>query len=280
LRYASHLGYRSVDTPLFRESVGTLDPVAHVDFAADLGLAGIQYALAVTRPATELDAVARALARRGLQAGCVLYTDPPKLAHLLWGSADASAQEACRRELDRSFEVARRLNARHIAILSGMDSTRPRELQQAMLVDNLRRVAEAAEREGFILCLETLSRRSLPGMLLAHIAQAYAIVKAVASPAVRLIFDTSHVQIMDGDVLENLRATWDAVAVLQIADNPGRFEPGSGELNFDNILRAVHELAYRGLVELEHGWSAPGRQAEEQGIENLRRIDSRLHPII
>ena len=64
LRYASHLGYRSAQEPLFRASVGTLDPLAHVDYAANLGLAGVQYALARGRPTDEQDAVGAALARR------------------------------------------------------------------------------------------------------------------------------------------------------------------------------------------------------------------------
>ena len=67
LRYASHLGYRSADAPLYPESVGSLDPVAHVEFAAGLGFSGVQYALARSRPVPEQEAVARALARHGLE---------------------------------------------------------------------------------------------------------------------------------------------------------------------------------------------------------------------
>ena len=74
LRYASHLGYRSVEEPLFRDSVGTLDPVAHLEFAAGLGFAGVQYALARGRPQDEQARVGAALARLGLEAGCMIYT--------------------------------------------------------------------------------------------------------------------------------------------------------------------------------------------------------------
>jgi hydroxypyruvate isomerase len=90
---------------------------------------------------------------------------------------------------------------------------------------------------------------------------------------VRLIFDTSHVQIMDGDLIDNLRATWDAVGIVQIADNPGRLEPGTGELNFANFLRVVQELGFDGLVELEHDWSQPTRACEQAGIAYLRELD-------
>ena len=142
------------------------------------------------------------------------------------------------------------------------------------MVDNLRHAAEQAQRAGMVLCLESMSRRGLPGMLLRHIGEAYAVVKAVDSPAVRLIFDTSHVQVMDGDLLANLEATWDAVAIVQIADNPGRAEPGSGEINFDNVFRALARAGYVGLVELEHNWAVPGLDSEQRGIANLRRLDA------
>ena len=280
LRYASHLGYRSPDAPLFPKSAGSINPIAQVEFAAALGLAGVQYALAVTRPAAEVEKVASALTRYGLEAGCILYSEAQSLARLRWGSADLADQEACRSALLNAIEVAKRLNAKTIAILSGVDPRLSTEMQIIQFAENLRGMADATARAGVTLCLETLSRRSLPGILLGHIAEAYAIVKAVNHPAVRLIFDTSHVQIMDGDLLENLRLTWDAIAIVQIADNPGRLEPGTGEINFDNLLRALHRGGYRGLVELEHNWSAPGQPTEQCGIDNLRRMDGRLLEII
>lgn len=276
LRYASHLGYRSPDTPLYRECVGVDDPVAHVEFAASLGFAGVQYALAVTRSREEIARVARALAQHGMEPGCLLYAPRDVLMQPLWGSRAADAKELRERHLTRSFAVAQELGARRIAVLSGADPTQPRSLQQAALVDNLKSAAEQAERAGLVLCLENLSRRSLAGMLLEHVTDAYAVVAAVSSPHVRLIFDTSHVQIMDGDVLENLRATWQAIEIIQLADNPGRGEPGSGELNFATILRAIRQLGYTGLVELEHGWTRPGREVEWQGIQHLRELDAAL----
>jgi hydroxypyruvate isomerase len=147
-------------------------------------------------------------------------------------------------------------------------------MQHAALIENLKRAAEDAEKQDLVLCLETLSRRSLPGMLLTRIAEAYAVVKAVGSPAVRLIFDTSHVQIMDGDLLQNLRDTWDAIALIQIADNPDRLEPGKGEINFKSVFRTIRELGYSGLVELEHNWSTPSKETEERGIKYLRYLDN------
>lgn len=274
LRYASHLSYRAPDTPLYRHIVGSLDPVAHVEFAASLGFAGVQYAMARTRPAVELDAVARALARHGLEGGCVIYTTRDKLLAPLWIRNGEDARAVLVAELTGAFETAKRVNLRYAAVLSGADPKLPLSYQRAAMTENLRWAADLADRAGVILCLESINRRSLPGILIHHIGEAYEMVRAVDHPSVRLIFDTAHVQAMDGDLLGNLDACWDALALVQIADNPGRLEPGSGELNFANILRFLHRRQYRGLVELEHDWSELSRDTEQRGIEFLRRLDA------
>jgi hydroxypyruvate isomerase len=276
LRYASHLGYRSADAPLYPQSVGSLDPVAQVEFAAGLGFSGVQYALARSRPVTEQEAVARALARHGLEAGCVIYTVRDKLVLPLWSVTGAAARAALEPELEAAFETAKRVNSRHLAVLSGADPRLPLAYQRAAMIENLTWAAALAERAGVILCVESINRRNLPNMLLHHIGDAYGVVRAVASPAVRLIFDTAHVQAMDGDLLAHLEACWDSIALVQIADNPGRLEPGSGEVNFAAILGFLRRRNFRGLVELEHNWSEASRDAEERGIDYLRRLDAEL----
>jgi hydroxypyruvate isomerase len=79
---------------------------------------------------------------------------------------------------------------------------------------------------------------------------------------------------MDGDLPSRLDATWDAIEVVQIADHPGRTEPGSAEIAFDGVWRELASRGYRGLVELEHGWSQPGHDSERRGIDTLRRLDA------
>ena len=279
LRYASHLSYRAPDTPLYRHIVGSLDPVAHVEFAASLGFSGVQYAMAKLRPLAEQEAVARALARHGLEAGCMIYTGRDKLAAPLWSRSDAEARALLAAELAGAFETAKRISSRYVAILSGADPRLPLAYQQTAMTDNLRWAADLADRAGVILCVESINRRSLPNMLIHHIGDAYEIVSAVDHPRVRLIFDTAHIQAMDGDLLSHLDACWDTVALVQIADNPGRLEPGSGELNFANILRFLYLRGFQGLVELEHDWSLPSRDTERRGLEFLRQLDAGIaHP--
>lgn len=276
LRYASHLGYRSADTPLFRESVGSLDPEAHIAYAAELGFAGVQYALARSRPVEEQERAARALSRYGLETGCVLYAGRDTFTAPLWGMALNDARTVLEAELAGAFEAAKRVNSRYVAVISGADPKRPLGEQRAAMADSLRWAAPLAECAGVTLLLEAINSRNVPNLLLHHIGDALDMVKAVDSPAVRLIFDTGHVQAMDGDLLAHLDACWDTTAIVQIADNPGRLEPGAGEINFATILGHLHRRGFAGLVELEHHWSAPGREVEQRGIEYLRRVDSDL----
>jgi hydroxypyruvate isomerase len=274
LRYASHLGYRSAQEPLFRASVGTLDPLAHIDYAAKLGLAGVQYALARGCPAEEQVAVGAAMARHGLETGCVIYTSFDNIRRPMWADSGPQAREWLARELALAFGTARRVGSTHIAVLSGLDSNRDAGEQRAAFTENLRWAGERAARAGMVLLLEPVDRARLPDMLLHHITDACDVAAAVESPAVRLIFDTAHVQAMDGDVVQQLEKAWDRVAIVQLADTPGRIEPGGGEIDFAAVLGLLKRRGFRGLVELEFGWSTPGAEAEQTFIDRLRRLDA------
>jgi hydroxypyruvate isomerase len=278
LRYASHLGFRSLEAPLFLASVGSSDPVAHVQFAHELGFAGVQDALARQRTSADSERIGRALVECAMEPGCVLYAPIDLATAPLWGTNAAEARDARRRELDGAILCAKRIGARRIAVLSGADPKIPKALQLASMVDNLREAAEIAERNDVVLCLESVNSQTLPSMLLQHIADAYLVVRAVDSPRVRLIFDTAHVQIMDGDVLTNLDRVWDAVEIVQIANVPGRVEPEAGELAMRPVLQRLVDRRYSGLVELEHVWSVPGRESERRGIAYLTELERQLHP--
>lgn len=274
MRYAPHLGYRPPFQPLFAHSVGSEDPVAQVHFAADQGFAGVQYAAARSRTLEEQSTVGEALARHGLEAGCVLYTRFDQLRNPSWGMESDDARSWIVGEVRAAIDTANRVGARRIAVVAAADPLQPIALQHAAMLSNLRLAGDLAARADMTICVEALSRTSIPDMLLQRILDAYAVVRSANHSAVRLIFDTSHVQIMDGDPLFHLEQTWDMVEVVQLADNPGRLEPGSGEINFEAVLQLLARRGYAGLVELEHGWSIPGLESERRGLATLRRLDA------
>ena len=272
MRYAPNIGLNSLDPPLFRKLVDSIDPIEHIAFAHDNGFAGIEDNFFKLRPAHEQERIGAELARRGLEMGCMVNNvaswDKP-----VWSSRDVDVQAAIRIEFEQSIEAARRAGARHLTTLVGRCSDEPLAYQRAALADNLSRIAPLAERAGVVICLEAVNARDYPMLLLSDVADCYAVVQAVASPAVRILFDVFHVQARGGDVINAMTRCWDAVAVIQVADNPGRGEMGSGELNWANVLRHARTLGYTGLVELEHEVSAPGAEGERQVLERLAAID-------
>lgn len=276
LRYASHLGYMRPDAPLLRHSAGSIDPVANIDAAADLGFAGVQDVWAGARPLDEQRRIGAAMERHGLEGGCVAITAREHLREPRWATPGAAAREVIAADLAAAIAAAKRIHSRLIVLISGARPGTPIPDQHAIFVEHLKWAAAQAEGAGVTLCVETINGKAVPDMLLHHAADALAVARAVDSPAVKIIFDTAHVQAMDGDLLANLDAAWSEIALVQIADSPGRREPGSGEINFANILKALAAKGYRGLVECEHDWSDESAACEQRGLDNLRALDAAL----
>jgi hydroxypyruvate isomerase len=276
LRYAPHLGFRSLERPLFLASVGSADPVAQITFIASLGFAGVQDPWFATRPEVVQLRMASALSELGLAAGCVVCGTPQSIRTPLWNTPGPAARANLDMELCRAMAAARRIRADSIAVLTGEDSSSPRERQIETMIANLRWAADIAASENLTLCLEPTNARTLTGMLLTHFDEGCRIARATGHAAMRMIFDTAHLQSMDGDLLGHMERNWDLIEIVQIANHPDRLEPEIGEINMQPILRKVRELGYRGLVELEHLWSEPNPETEKRGIDWLRQVNATL----
>lgn len=275
LRFAPHIGLTSLDTPLFRHSAESIDSVAQIDYIADLGFSGIEDNLLALRTPGEQTRIGAALARRGLEMGCFVgnaeaWNTP------LWGRRDDGARAKLAEDLQSAIAAAHRVGGRFLTTISGRDHDLPLWVQHQAMVENLKRLAPIAEKANVVLGIEPTNEQGFPGMLVHYVADAYAIVKAVDSPAVRLVFDAFHVQVMDGDLIRNLDRTFDAIGIVQIADNPDRLEPGSGEINFVNFFRHLRGKGYQGLVELEHAVSGPGREGETAALGALITINDAI----
>jgi hydroxypyruvate isomerase len=94
------------------------------------------------------------------------------------------------------------------------------------------------------------------------------------SPSCKILFDIYHQQITEGNLIPNMNAAWEEVAYIQVGDNPGRREPGTGEINYRNIFRHIHSKGYQGVVGMEHGNSRQGREGERAVIDAYIAADS------
>jgi hydroxypyruvate isomerase len=190
--------------------------------------------------------------------------------------ADAAGGEALLRTAEQTIEVARRLGCTRLVVHGTQLDGRGLPVAPVERVDGamwltaygtLSRLAELGERAGVTFCLENLNLAvDHPGVPFARAEDTLALVEAVDSPGVRMMLDLYHAQIGEGNLIELVRRADELIGEVQVADVPGRFEPGTGEVNYAAVARALEELGYTGTVGLE-AWSSGD---DELALERFR----------
>jgi hydroxypyruvate isomerase len=126
------------------------------------------------------------------------------------------------------------------------------EEARATLVSNLRYVAEELENVGVKALIEAINTRDQPGFYVHTTAQARKVIEEAGHQNLYIQYDFYHMQIMEGDLAPTVKANLDLIAHIQMADTPGRHEPGTGEINYDFLLPYLDEVGYRGWVGCEY----------------------------
>jgi hydroxypyruvate isomerase len=267
LAYAPHFG-------MFKEHAGE-DPIEQLRFMAAQGFTALEDNGMRGRPVALQQRIATEMARLGMRMGVfvahtIAWTEP----NLTTG--DEAKREQFLTEVRASVDVAKRVNATWMTVVPGhVDMSLDLDFQTANLVETLKRAAAILEPHGLVMVLEPLNTlRNHPGQFLTRIPQAYLICKAVGSPACKILFDIYHQQITEGNLIPNFDAAWDEVAYIQVGDNPGRNEPGTGEINYRNVFRHIHAKGFAGIVGMEHGNSRDGRAGERAVIDAYVAADS------
>jgi hydroxypyruvate isomerase len=134
-------------------------------------------------------------------------------------------------------------------------------------VHNLRYAATRLQSAGVRLLIEPINTRDVPGFFLGGTAQAIEIIDAVGSDNLQLQYDIYHMQIMEGDVAAGIQRLLPRIGHLQLADVPGRHEPGTGAIDFGSLLNHIDRIGYSGWIGCEYvpagktrdglGWTAP-----------------------
>ena len=150
-----------------------------------------------------------------------------------------------------------------------------REDQTRNCIEGLQRAAEIVEGTKMVLVLEPINTRQTGAdYFVVSSDHAREIVSAVNHPQVRILFDIFHQQISEGYLIEHIRRHWDWIGYFQVGDVPGRNEPYTGEINYRNVFKAIHDKGYKGIIGMEHGLSVPGMAGLEKCFEAYRRADS------
>ncbi|MEJ8631702.1 TIM barrel protein [Sphingomonas sp. I4] len=250
--------------------------VEQIAFAADQGFwawEDNEYAL---RPVAEQEAIARALRQRNMTMG-VFVASMPKWADSrpLLGGDDEAERSAFLADVRNAVEVAKRADAKCATVVTGfMDRKLHPAIQQGRVIDVMRRAGDIVAPHGLTLVMEPLNTRTNhPGVFMQSIAEGYAVARGVNSPGVKVLADLYHEQIQAGNLIPTLKLCWGEIGYIQFGDNPGRNEPGSGEVNYANVCRYLKERAYTGVIGMEHGNSIKGRAGEDRLIAAYRAID-------
>jgi hydroxypyruvate isomerase len=167
---------------------------------------------------------------------------------------DSADREAFLAEIQASTEAAKRFETTRLVTLTGNELPGvPREAQHKSIVEGLKRAHDVVAPRGVTLIVEPLNTLvNHQGYYLTHTPEAFEIMREVASPNVKILFDIYHVQIMDGNLIDTIRKNIASIGHFHVGDVPGRHEPGTGEINYTNVFRAIRETGFRDFVAMEY----------------------------
>lgn len=142
-------------------------------------------------------------------------------------------------------------------------------------IEALKRAGDIVGKTKMILVLEPLNIRvDHAGYFVVFSDHGREIIERTNHPNVRLLFDMYHQQISEGNLIDHLRKHWEWIAYFQVGDVPGRKEPGTGEVNWRNVFKAIHAKGYKGILGMEHGLSVPGEAGLKKCFDEYRQADT------
>ena len=173
-------------------------------------------------------------------------------------------------DIQASIATAKRLGVKTLIVTTGLENKQiSRAEQHASYVTALKAAAPFAEQAQLTLVLEPLNTKvDHPGYYLQTAKEGFEILDEVGSPSVKMLFDIYHHQIMEGNVIQDITKNISKIAHFHVADVPGRHEPGTGEINYANVFRAIAASGYQGFVGLEF---KPSGSAED-ALKNVLKL--------
>ena len=266
LKYAPHFG-------MFKNLAGD-NLIDQLNYIAEQGFTAFEDNNLKKRTVDFQEKMSKTMQKKGLDMGVfvahTIHWKEPNLA-----SGDKNKREEFLNEIRGSVEVAKRINARWMTVVPGYKDLRlDLSYQTVNVTDSLKYACEILEPHGLVMVLEPLNFLNHPGLFLTESPQAYEICKSVGSSSCKILFDIYHQQIQEGNLLPNINKCWEEIAYFQIGDNPGRKEPTTGEINYKNIFKYIHNRGFDGILGMEHGNSKNGKDGENAVIDAYRTVDN------
>ena len=256
LKYAPHIG-------MFKNSAGD-DPIDQLKFMADMGFTAMEDNGMMGRTPELQEKMGKEMARLGMTMG-VFVIDKGGNGQNTLAAGNPEFIDIFLKGCRGAVETAKRVNAKWATVVPGDFARKlPIGIQTGNVIDALRRGAEILEPAGLTMVLEPLS--DTPDLFLRTSDQTYEICRGVNSPSCKILYDIYHMQKNEGHVTQHIDWAWNEIAYFQIGDNPGRNEPTTGEINYKNIFKHIHQKAKADKREfvlgMEHGNSVKGKDGE------------------
>src|SRR5580765_7690974 len=267
LNYAFHDG-------MFKYSAGK-DFTDQIRFGYDQGFRAIEDNGMMDRSPADQEKIGNLLTKLNMSMGVFVnaFDHWPVSTNLCSGKKEW--QDKFIKYTKEAIDVSKRCTGKLVTVVPGnYDRSIPIDFQTTHVIEALKPAADILAPHKIVMVLEPLS--DTPDLFLRHSSQAYVICKAVNSPSCKILFDIYHMQRNEGDLIKGIDRGWNEIAYFQIGDNPGRNEPGTGEVNYKNIFRHIYDKGYKGVLGMEHGNSVKGKEGEAVLIKAYRESDSFL----
>lgn len=266
MAFAPHFG-------MFANSAGE-DLIDQLRFAADQGFHAWEDNPMKDRSIEDQTRIAKEMERLGIRMG-VVSALKGIWKQVNFAGDDESARDQIVEAMKGIVDVARRVNTKYLTVVLGLvDPKLPRDYQTANAIDLLKRCCDVVEPHDLVMVLEPLNtKKNHPGVFLSESPHAFQICKAVGRPSCKILFDIYHQQITEGNLIPNIDRCWDEIGYLQCGDNPGRKEPGTGEIHYRNVFAHIVSKGYDGIMGMEHGNSIKGIDGEKAVIDAYRAVD-------
>ena len=266
MNYAPHDG-------MFKDSAGG-DFLDQIRFMHDQGFRAIEDNGMLKRDTAMQEKIGNLLAKLGMTMG-VFVIDGGDNWKISLTTGKQEFKDTFLKTCRTAVETAKRVNAKWATVVPGFFERKlPIGVQTGNVIDALRAGAEILEPNGLVMVLEPLS--DTPELFLRTADQTYEICRAVNSPSCKILYDIYHMQRNTGHLIPMMDMCWSEIAYIQIGDNPGRKEPGTGEINYKNIFKHLHEKGYKGVLGMEHGNFHEGKEGEMAVIKAYRESDNFL----
>lgn len=201
---------------------------------------------------------------RKLNVRCVCLVGNKSVNPAGMGLCNPGERSGFLAEIRASLEAAKRFETKGMVVLTGFRVPgMSREAQHASIVEGLQRAHDIVAPGGVTMLLEPINTLAKVEPLnprgnnhaeyyLDRTAEAFEIIRKAGSPFLKVLFDIYHVQIMEGNLIDTIRANIASIGHFHVGDVPGRHEPGTGEINYENVFRAINATDYIGFIAMEY----------------------------